>query len=186
MLEPETKLDISSMVRTGFYDRDRLIEVFTEEMYAPGELDSNDVVSTIDSEFVLYEEEKLSYPATTDCDRLDTAFNNINERGVIALQNAGYTQSDGYEDINDALSDHPNSKSIIGYCFYHCQDLERAVNGGGLYFAFGPIDPAKEQTDGLKVGEIVRDELVNAGLLVDWDGTFEKRLSVPNLKWQKR
>lgn len=45
MLEPETKSEIASMVRSGFYDRDRLIEVFTEEMYALGKLDVSDVAS---------------------------------------------------------------------------------------------------------------------------------------------
>ena len=186
MLETETQSEIASMVRSGFYDRERLIEVFTEEMYAPGELDTNEVESEIDAQFAQYEKEKLAYPSTTDCDRLDAAFAKMNERGVIAIQNAGYTQSDGYDDVGDVYSQHPDRDSIVGYCFYHGQDLERAINGSGLYFAFGPVDPADEQTVGVDVGNIVRGELENAGLSVDWNGTFEKRLSVPNLNWQKR
>ena len=186
MLATETQTEIASMVRSGFYGRQRLIEVFTEEMYAPGELDANDVVSAIDAQFAEYEKEKLTYPATTDCDRLDVAFAKMNERGVIAIQNAGYTQSDGYDDVGEVYSQHSEKESILGYCFYHGQDLERAISGDGLYFAFGPVDPANEQTVGVDVGEIVREELENAGLSVDWDGTFEKRLSVPKLNWQKR
>ena len=186
MLATETQAEIASMVRSGFYDRERLIEVFTEEMYAPGELDTNDVVSALDAQFAAYEEEKLAYPATTDCDRLDAAFARINERGVIAIQNAGYTQSDGYDDVGETYSQHANKESILGYCFYHGQDLERAINGDGLYFAFGPVDPANEQTIGLNVGNIVREELESAGLPVDWNGTFENRLKVPRLNWQKR
>jgi len=186
MLATETQTEIASMVRSGFYGRERLIEVFTEEMYAPGELDTNDVVSAIDTQFAEYEKERLTYPATTDCDRLDTAFAKMNGRGVIAIQNAGYTQSDGYDDVGEAYSQHPEKESILGYCFYHGQDLERAISGDGLYFAFGPVDPANEQTVGVDVGNIVREELENAGLSVDWDGTFEKRLSVPKLNWQKR
>lgn len=186
MLEAETQTEIASMVRSGFYDRSRLIEVFTEEMYAPGELDAKDVVSAIDAQFTEYEKEKLSYPAITDCDRLDAAFARMNERGVIAIQNAGYTQSDGHDDVGEVYSQHPDKESFLGYCFYHGQDLERAINGGGLYFAFGPVDPADEQTVGVDVGNIVREELEHAGLAVDWDGTFEKRLRVPKLNWQKR
>jgi hypothetical protein len=74
MLEEETQAEIACLVRSGYYDRDRLIEVFTEEMYEPGELDGDDVISAIDAQFTQYELEKLSYPAITDCDRLDTAF----------------------------------------------------------------------------------------------------------------
>jgi len=186
MLTDATKSEIASMVRSGFYDRERLIVVFTEEMYASGELDSDDVISTIDSQFAEYVQEKLAYPETTDCDRLDTAFGQMNERGVIAIQNAGYTQSDGFEDVGEVYNQHANKESILGYCFYHGQDLERAVSGDGLYFAFGPVDPAGEQTVGLDVGRIVKEELENAGLPVDWDGTFENRLKIPKLIWQKR
>lgn len=186
MLEIETQSEIASMVRSGFYNRERLIEVFTEEMYAPGELEPNDVASVIDAQLSKYEQEKLAYPAITDCDRLDAAFEKMNEQRVIAIQNAGYTQSDGYDDVGERYAQHVDKKSILGYCFYHGQDLERAVDGGGLFFAFGPIAPTEEQTIGIEVGNIVRDALEQTGLSVNWNGTFEKRLSVPTLNWQKR
>ncbi|MEL7500793.1 MAG: hypothetical protein AAFN77_24585 [Planctomycetota bacterium] len=133
--------EIASMVRSGFYSRERLLEVFTEEMYAPGELDTNDVVSAIDAQFAEYEKEKLTYPATTDCDRLDTAFAKMNERGVIAIQNAGYTQSDGYDDVGEAYSQQPEKESNLGYCFYHGQDLERAISGDASTLLFGRLIP---------------------------------------------
>ena len=57
------------------------------------------------------------------------------------------------------------------------------LHGSGLYFAFGPIDPAEEQTIGVEVGTIIRKELEHASLAVDWDGTFENRLSIPKLNW---
>ncbi len=186
MLEAETLTEIASMVRSGFYDRERLIEVFTEEMYAPGELEPNEVASAIDEQFSAYEQEKLSYPTTTDCDRLDAAFAKMNEQRVIAIQNAGYTQSDGYDDVYEIYAQHTDKGSTLGYCYYHGQDLERAVNGGGLFLSFGPISPTDEQTIGIEVGNIVRDALKQAGLSVDWNGTFEQRLSIPKLNWQKR
>ena len=185
MLEAKTQAEIAAMVRSGFYNRERLIKIFTEEIYAPDELNLNDVAVSIDTNFAEYEKEKREYPTTTDCDRLDTAFARMNERGVIAVQNAGYTQSDGYEDVGAVYSEHPDKERILGYCFYHGQDLERAINGGSLYFAFGPVDPAEEQTIGVEVGTIIRKELERAGLAVDWDGTFENRLSISKLNWQK-
>jgi len=100
---------------------------FSEELYAPGEIDKNELVSELDVQFEQYEEEKLKYPEVTDCDRLDSAFSKMNRRGVIALQNAGYTQSDGYDDVREIYSRNKESKTIVGYCFYHGQDLERIL-----------------------------------------------------------
>ena len=110
----------------------------------------------------------------------------MKNRGLIALQNTGYTQSDGYHDFVDEYQDFPDKSCIVGYCFYHGQDLKWAIHGGGLYFAFGPVDPNEEETKGTEIGYIVREELERVGDQVDWDGTFSNRLHVPNLKWQRR
>jgi hypothetical protein len=68
---------------------------------------------------------------------------------------------------------------------YHGKDLERAVRGGGLYVAFGPVDPGEEETKGPEIGNIVREELERVGFHVDWEGTFAKRMHVPKLLWQR-
>ena len=74
-----------------------------------GELDTHDVSAAIDVEIARWEAEKQTWPTVTDCDRLDAAFAALNERGVIALQNAGYTQSDGYDDFRGC----PGSDEVI-------------------------------------------------------------------------
>lgn len=186
MLPSETREEISALVRSGFYNKDRLMDIFCEEMYAPGELEPNDVSVALDSEFTKWEAEKHTWPDVTDCDRLDSAFAAMNKRGIVAMQNAGYTQSDGFDDFREAYENHPNKSSVLGYCFYHGQDLERAVRGAGLFLAFGPVNPSEEETKGPLIGNIVREELEHAGLRVEWDGTFNKRLSVPELVWQRR
>lgn len=186
MLAPEAKEEIGVLVRSGFYDKERLIDIICEEMYEPGELEPNEVSSIIDAETEKLAKEKKGWPAVTDCDRLDAAFNALAKRGVISLHNAGYTQSDGHDDFREAYAQHRNKGSIVGYCFYHGQDVERAVRGGELYLAFGPVDPDREEIEGPKVGKIVCEELERAGLKVDWDGTFAKRMSLPKFVWQKR
>lgn len=186
MLEAEVSEEISVLVRSGFYDKERLAEIFCEEMYAPGELDPKEVAASIDSAFDSWNFEKQSWPEVTDCDRLDSAFAAMRKRGIIAMQNAGYTQSDGYDDFREAYEGHPNKQTVIGYCFYHGQDLERAVRGEGLFFAFGPVDPKDEESKGPEIGRLVREELERAGLRVEWDGTFASRLSVPGIVWRRR
>jgi len=102
------------------------------------------------------------------------------------LQNAGYTQSDGFDDFREAYCNLSDGADIIGYCFYHGQDLERAVAGGGLYLAFGPVNASDEQTKGPEVGRIIVEELRRAGFDVAWDGTFDQRIFVPRFDWKQR
>ncbi|WP_144980106.1 DUF6891 domain-containing protein [Gimesia aquarii] len=186
MLDSEVIEEMSWYVRSGFYDKQDLTRIFCEEMYAPGDLDEALVSTAIDSELAKWEEEKKSWPTVTDCDRLDSAFTALNKRGIISLQNAGNTQTDGFEIFQVYLEEHPQPATVMGYCFYHKQDLERVVAGHDLYLSFGPIDPKEEKTKGIKVGQVVFEELERVGFKVEWDGTFNERLKVVGLVWQKR
>ena len=59
-----------------------------------------------------------TWPAVTDCDRLDQAFAALNARGIIALQNAGYTQSDGYGDISQSYDERTSTDMLVaGYTY---------------------------------------------------------------------
>lgn len=124
-----------------------------------------------------------TWPATTDCDRLDRAFEQLNSRGVIALHNAGVTMSDGLDDVGEALRQRGRTE-IQGYCFYHRQDVDRAIDGGGLMIAFGDLDDDKTQKT--QVGELVQVVLQEVGLAVAWDGDPETRLNLPTLDWKRR
>src|SRR5262249_3689865 len=167
-------------------DRARIIEILCEEMYAPGELDEAEVVAAIDTALASLARDKASWPAVTDCDRLDQAFAALDALGIIALQNAGYTQSGGYDDVRQHHDEHADRNRVIGYCFYHGQDLERAVHGEGLYLAFGPIDARNEATEGSRIGALIVEELKRAGFTVQWDGTFGKRIHIRAIDWKRR
>lgn len=185
-LNSEVLSEIQTLVHGGFEKRDRIIEIVCEELYEPGDLDSIEVESAVDDALIALEKAQADWPAITDCDKLDHAFSALEKLGIIALQNAGNTQSDGYEDVQAACADRKATSSIGGYCFYHGQDLDRAVNGGGLYLAFGPIDPEKEESEGPGVGATVVAELARAGLATQWDGSFNKRILVPAIDWKRR
>src|SRR5689334_15208904 len=98
-LSNDTLQEIATQVRGGFEDRERIIEIFCEEMYEPGELDEGEVKAAVDAAIKAHEAEKATWPEVTDCDRLDAVFEVLREAGVLALHNAGYTQSDGYDDF---------------------------------------------------------------------------------------
>lgn len=185
-LSEETQGEIEAMVRSGFEDRDRVISIFCEEIYAPGDLDPEEVESATDEAFKKLQKEKRSWPTVTDCDKLNRIFEALNKQGIIALQNAGNTQSDGYDDVIEAHKKSKKPKDNRGYCFYHWQDVERAVAGAGLYLAFGPIDPQKEETEGPKIGQAIVSLLHEAGFRVEWSGSFDQRIFIPQVDWKRR
>jgi hypothetical protein len=185
-LSPDTLREIDGLVRGGFEERDRIIEILCQEMYAPEELDEAEVTAAVDAAFASLVRDKTTWPTTTDCDRLDGVFAALNRHGIIALQNAGCTQSDGYDDVQQIYAERSDRDTIIGYCFYHAQDLDRAVHGQGLHLAFGPMDAQMEDREGPRIGAMITDELTRAGFSVTWDGTFAQRIFVPAIDWKRR
>ena len=178
--------EIDVLVRSAFWDADRMRDIMCEELYEPGDLDEDAVSNAIAFSIVQWQSSQIEWPEVTDCDRLDKAFEKLNERGVIAMHNAGMTQSDGHNDFREIYENHPNKSQLLGYCYYHGQDLERVVRGGPLFFSFGPCDPKLEEIEGPKVGQLIVQQLTDAGLIVDWDGTFDNRMSIPKFNWQRR
>ena len=186
VLGAATSDEIQMCVRSGFYAPEDIVTQFCEERYEPGELDADAVEEAVANAFKALREEQKSWPRETDCDRLSQAFQALNARGVVALENAGYTQSDGIEDTMELLDQAEDRSRFVGYCFYHGQDLERAVRGEGLYLSFGPIDPKNERTEGPHVGQIIVEELHRRSLRTKWNGTFGERILVENLDWKRR
>ncbi len=185
-MDSDAKDLIQMFVRSGFYEAERIIEILCQEAYAPGELDESDVRAAVQTEFSRLRQDERGWPSETDCDRLDRVFDALSGHGLIALQNAGYTQSDGYEDCMEVYRSATTETKLSGYCFYHGQDLERAVKGGGLYLAFGPIDAKKEQTEGPVVGRLIVAELERLRFRVEWNGTFSSRMFIPRFDWKRR
>jgi hypothetical protein len=184
---PETVLkEIDLHVKSGVESPEDILYAFMEELYAPGELDPGLLRQAILEADMRRADDMKQWPDVTDVGRLDQAFSGIARRGVIAKHDAGFTQSDGYDDFLSARERHPNPKAVIGYCFYTRQDLQGAIRGRGLYLAFGPSDPKDEATVGVEVGRIIVEEVRNAGLRVEWDGSFEQRMRLPGFDWKKR
>ncbi len=185
-MDEAIKAEIRTAVRGGFDTEDRVVAQFLEERYEPGELDPRDVKEAVAHEFTTLKTEQKAWPKETDCDHLSQAFKSLNAKAIIAIENAGYTQSDGYDDTMEAYEKLKDKSKVEGYCFYHGQDLERAVAGKGLYLSFGPIDPRKEETDGVRVGTRIVEELKAKGFVVQWKGTFGDRIFIQKLDWKRR
>lgn len=181
----EAQSSIRHYVWSGFYESDEIVEILCEDIFEPGELDENWVREQLDSEFARKHLDETTWASPTDCDRLDQAFAELEENHIIALQNAGYTQSEGMEDVTEAWhAAGEQTSDIVGYCFYHGQDLERAVIGEGVMLTFGDILGTDEV--GLKIGETIAQVLTNHGFNVEWDHSIKKRINIPEFVWRKR
>jgi hypothetical protein len=147
-------------------------------------------------------EEQKSWPARTDWDRLDAAFADLEAGGIMALHEAGIELSDGPSEIATEYHARGAEKSgVVGYCFYHWQDVEQAIMGStsrewqkwptrgsirpshGLRLAFGDIDG--DLVKGVKIGRRVAAAVEASGLRTTWDGTIDKRIFI-DMCWQKR
>lgn len=177
---------INRLVKSGFYDKNRLFTIFHEEIYAPNELDPNQLRQVIDELVQQHQRDKATWEHVTDNDKLTSAFKELNQLGIIALENAGYTQSDGYDDVLSIVKRSSNPSKYLGYCFYHSQDMDRGIQGLGLYLGFGSIDPQKEETVGIEVGQKIVETLHKHGLKTQWNGTFNQRIQIVNFTWQRR
>lgn len=176
---------IRQFVWSGFYNFDQIYEMVTEEVFDPDEVDEAWAEAQIKDELARKTNDELSWPSVTDCDRLDQAFLEMNKRGMVALHNAGNTQSDGLSDVTEIYHERGGaSSSLDGYCFYHWQDVERAVDGGGVILAFGAINGPDEK--GVEIGQRIVAILNTHGLESEWPGTLAKRIEIPKIKWLRR
>lgn len=172
---------IKHWVWSGFYGPDEVQEMIADILEE--DADESMLRDAVGQEFAAKSAAEVSWPDRTDCDRLDIAFAALNRSGIIVLANAGYTMSDGIDDVGEVLRAKERSK-VKGYCFYHGQDVERAIDGGGLMIAFGDLDGDKLKK--VEIGNIVRGMLESQGFKVDWNGDSETRLHIPQFEWQRR
>ena len=175
---------VREYVWSGFYDPDEIVEMIDEAAFRPGEIVHDWLRSQIERAFREKQAEEASWPAESDCDRLDRVFASLGGDGILSLQNAGYTQSDGLDDVAQFYQEAGGEQSgIVGYCFYHGQDLERVMKRGDLYLAFG--DVGRDDEKGAEIGRRIMRAFEAAGFAVEWDGTVKTRLLVKGIQWQR-
>jgi hypothetical protein len=125
-----------------------------------------------------------SWPAATDCDRLDSAFADLEQRGIVARQNFSDCGTCGVAEIADEIdAARKGGSKVRGYVFYHEQDTESAAEGHGLYLNYGSVDEGENAA--LKIADEVVKALKDRGLQPSWDGTWRTRIRVA-LDWKRR
>jgi hypothetical protein len=128
--------------------------------------------------------EEAGWPATTDWDRLDAVFEALNDSGLIALHRAGATLQEGQQEVVETWRGRRDARRVVGFAFYHAQDVERAAATGELWIAYGVVEgsPETPETIALRVVGAMR----RAGFRVDAPPDPDTRIRVTGLDWRKR
>jgi bifunctional non-homologous end joining protein LigD len=107
--------------------------------------------------------------------RIDVVFELLSANGLIALQDVGYTQEDGFSDCSEAFQDRGGQDAgVHGFCYYTRQELNRAKRTSQLPLAFWGA-PEGADNDMKRVGELIVDAFRSAGFSIEWNGSSSVR-----------
>jgi hypothetical protein len=74
--------------------------------------------------------EQVGWGPTTDCDRLDEAFDALNRDGIVARQDFSCCNNCGFTEIWIEVEQAEKRQHVDGYVFYHLQCTEHAIKTG--------------------------------------------------------
>ncbi|WCM40951.1 hypothetical protein MG290_08240 [Flavobacterium sp. CBA20B-1] len=179
---------IYTQVRSGFYSLEEIQANIIEEIEDNGfedEISEEWAHEQINQEYETLLNESKNWGEDTQTQRLIAAFDELAENKIIALHYAGFTIDDGeYEVVEVERTLIDNDEKSEGYCFYHGQDLERAVRGEGLYISFQKVNNESDAVS-KEVAKKIVEVLEKHGLKVDWNGKAATRILLPDFKWEK-
>jgi hypothetical protein len=122
------------------------------------------------------------WPRPTVNDRVDAAFVDLDEAGVIALQGAGYTRSHGWFEVAQAEAARPNARGAV---FYTLQDAEHAMDGHGLTLAFGARGEDPPSDRAVSIAREVVAALARNGVDSEWSGSPRDCIHIPPFEWRR-
>ncbi|NVK10093.1 MAG: hypothetical protein HWD89_13650 [Tenacibaculum sp.] len=169
----------------GFENGDNLLESISEMFYDESNFDEEWLKQEIDSRLKKHKADSLKWEKPTDFDRLVKSFDELNKNKIVSLHKAGYTKSDGEDDCSEIIAELKEiGINAKGYCFYHTQDLERAIGEQKMLFiAFD----SHNREDGLakEVADKIMEVLRKNGFNVKWNGSLDTRIGISEIDWKK-
>ncbi len=131
---------------------------------------------------------ELQWTGPTVNDAISRAFDALNSQGIVALENPGYTLSEGLDEA--AVAARYSYERIRGVTYFHGQDVERGVLGAGLMLAFGALDedckPVDDDEASLAIAREVCETLARHGVPTEWNGSVKTRVHILPFEWRKR
>jgi hypothetical protein len=177
---------LMNSIKAGFSSLDDIIDETLEIVEDEGwetEISGDWIREHVTREYNKHEEKSKMWQKPTDPDRLVDAFDKLRRQKIVALHNAGYTQEDALYDVKEVWEDledidvHP-----VGYCYYHGQDIERAIEDNILCIGFyGKKE--KNDKEAIMIGNTIVNVLKESGFEVNWNNTASKRIEIQDFEW---
>lgn len=185
-LEDELEQFIGRRVAEGFDSEEDIVEDALEyfDHDFPGDNLPEVAARLTDEAIKRHLDDEKTWINSTDCDKLDLVFEQLEAEGIVARQNFTCCQTCGHSEIWEEIEQARQERPVTGYVFYHQQDTERARDEGMLYLAYGACESEDEAS--IKVARRATELFQNSGFKVDWNGTLDKRICLQDFDWRRR
>ncbi|QEC77305.1 DUF6891 domain-containing protein [Mucilaginibacter ginsenosidivorax] len=155
-LKDEALEQIKLDIKFGFENEQQIFEGLEDMFYDEDDIDEEWLKQTIHQRYNQHQKEALQWIKPTGFDRLARAFDQLIVQKIVCLHNAGYTKQDGEGDCMETIErlDELGVKAI-GFCYYHAQDLARAVDPDtrNLYLGFDSV--TQNDDEALQVAQMI-------------------------------
>lgn len=184
-IKNEAIAQLEKIILFGFENEHLLLENIRELFYDENDFDETWLKHEIDYRLKKHKEDSLKWQKPTDFDRLVKSFDELNKKKIVSIHKAGYTKSDGENDCFEIITE-LNEIGICakGFCYYHTQDLERAIGKEQMLFigfdSFNGNDALAKE-----VAEEIISVLTKNGFTIKWNGSLDSRIEILNIHWKK-
>ncbi len=138
-LRDEVREHLRVQIATGDDALDELVDDVVED-FADEADDRPALAATVrdiaGEELAAYQAAQATWPAVTDCDRLDAAFRELDTAGIVARHSFTCCNTCGMAEIGGEVEP-DRVEHVRGFAFYHQQDTEAAVQEGNLLLSYG-------------------------------------------------
>lgn len=185
-IKDEALEQLETDIKFGFESEQELYDSIRDMFYNEEDFDEEWLRKTISTKYYQHQQDSSKWKKPTDFDRLAKAFDKLILGHIVCLHNAGHTKQDGESDCMETIEQLSElGIKTIGFCYYHSQDLARAVNSDirSLYIGFGSA--TQNEGDTLQVGNKIVSILKEYNFDVVWTGSVDQRIEIKNINWQK-
>jgi hypothetical protein len=173
-------------IKFGFENTEEIFDSIRDMFYEEEDFDDDWLKQAIAQKYDQHQRNSLKWTHPTDFEKLALAFDDLIKEKIVCIHKAGYTKSDGEGDCMETIEKlNELGVKAIGFCYYHTQDLARAVDPDirNLYLGFD--SPVQNDKEALAVANKIIEKLKSHGFTVNWPETVAERIEIKNIDWKK-
>lgn len=185
-LKDEVLEQLELDIKLGFENEEELFESIREMFYEEEDFEENWFRRVISEKYKKRQKESSTWARPNDFDKLAESFDQLIKQKIVCIHKAGYTKQDGEGDCMETIERLSElGIKTIGFCYYHSQDLARAVDNECRNLYLGFDSPTQDDNEAVKVAIKIVSVLKENTFDVNWNGTVNQRIEIRNLNWQK-